>query len=91
MCTNIILFFSLALDETYDVLKISFATMNIALGLQTGLDIFHFVVYFTMMTCPIVQPITLLLPTRVKLGWAVTIIYHLHKNHMDTNLIAGKD
>ena len=42
--TEIILLFSLALDITYAVLKISFATMPHALGPYTGSDIFRFVV-----------------------------------------------
>ena len=33
--------FSLALDKTYAVLKISFATMPRAIGPKTELDIFH--------------------------------------------------
>ena len=48
MCTNIILLFSLALDKTYAVLKISFATMPHALGPHMGSDKFHFVVFFCM-------------------------------------------
>jgi hypothetical protein len=44
--TKIILLFSLALDETYAVFKISFATMLHAIGAHTGSDIFHFVVFF---------------------------------------------
>jgi hypothetical protein len=44
--TKIILLFSLALDETYAVFKISFATMLHTLGAHTGSDIFHFVVFF---------------------------------------------
>ena len=43
--TNIILLFSLALDGTYTVLKISFATRLYALGKETGPDIFYFVVF----------------------------------------------
>jgi hypothetical protein len=42
--TKIILF-SLALDKTYAVFKISFATMLHAIGAHTGSDIFHFVVF----------------------------------------------
>ena len=46
MSTKIILLFSLALDETYAVFKISFARIPHALGADTGPDIFHFVVFF---------------------------------------------
>ena len=46
MSTKIILLFSLALDDTYAVFKISFATGPNALGKHTGPDIFHFVVFF---------------------------------------------
>ena len=45
MCTKIILLPSLAFDETYAVLKISFATMPHAVGLHMGSDIFNFVVF----------------------------------------------
>ena len=47
--TNIILLFSLAMDGTYTVLKISFATWLYAQGKETGPDIFHFVVFFDWM------------------------------------------
>jgi hypothetical protein len=40
--------FSLALDKTYAVFKISFATMLHAIGVHTGSDIFHFVVFFVL-------------------------------------------
>ena len=46
MSTKIILLFSLALDDTYAVFEISFATGTHALGKHTGPDIFHFVVFF---------------------------------------------
>ena len=45
VCTKIILLPSLAFDETYAVLKISFATMPHAVGLHMGSDIFNFVVF----------------------------------------------
>ena len=45
MSTNIILLFSLAMDGTYTVLKISFTTRLYAQGKDTGPDIFHFVVF----------------------------------------------
>ena len=48
--TKIILLFRLALDETYAVFKISFATMLHAIGAHTGSDIFHFVVFFLQET-----------------------------------------
>ena len=43
--TKIILLFSLAMDDTFAVFKISFATGPHALGKHTGPDIFHFVVF----------------------------------------------
>ena len=50
MSTKIILLFSLAVDETYAVFKISFARIPHTLGADTGPDIFHFVVFFTIET-----------------------------------------
>jgi hypothetical protein len=44
--TKIILLFSLALDDTYAVFKISFATGPHALGKHTGPDIFHLYDHF---------------------------------------------
>jgi uncharacterized membrane protein len=47
---KIILLFSLALDETYAVFKISFARIPHALGAE-GPNIFHFVVIFWFFGC----------------------------------------
>jgi hypothetical protein len=43
---KIFLLFSLALDKTYVVFKISFATMLHTKGTDMGSEIFHFVVFF---------------------------------------------
>ena len=48
MFTKIILLFSLALDKTYAVLKISFTTMPHAVGTQTGSDISNFGVFIQL-------------------------------------------
>ena len=46
MCLKFFLFFSLALNETRAVLKISFATVPHTQGPHTGSDIFKFAVFF---------------------------------------------
>jgi hypothetical protein len=44
----IILLFSLALDESYAIFKISFARIPHALGKDMGPDIFHFLVFLCL-------------------------------------------
>ena len=48
MSTKIIFLFSLGLDDTYAVFKITFAKGPNVLGKHTGPDIFHFVVFFVL-------------------------------------------
>ena len=66
MSTKIILLFSLALDETYAVFKMSFVTGPNALGKHMGPDIFHFVVFFLKEDSLIVQVLQENKKTKVK-------------------------
>ena len=82
MSTKIILLFSLALDETYAVFKISFARIPHALGVHTGPDIFHFVVFFLFADVRKAQFVTFpITDIGIKYGILITIKYNCY-NHI---------